>query len=69
MDESGLTFSSVLKELRKIKYVHTCDGKKLLSIITKKQRDIFIACGLSTDSLPAWLSSITVSIILREFRV
>lgn len=60
MNESGLTFSSVLKELRKIKYVHTCDGKKLLSPITKKQRDIFNACGLSTDSLPAWLSAISV---------
>ena len=60
LDESGLTFSSVLKELRKIKYVHTCDGKKLLSPITKRQRDIFNACGLSTDNLPAWLSSITV---------
>jgi transposase len=60
MDESGLTFSSVLKELRKMKYVHTYDGKKLLSPITKKQRDIFNAFGLSTDNLPAWLSSITV---------
>ena len=58
--ETGLTFSSVLKELRKMKYVHTRGGKKLLSPITKKQRDILNACGLSTDDLPAWLASIPV---------
>ncbi|NLL68511.1 MAG: hypothetical protein GX236_12620, partial [Clostridiaceae bacterium] len=60
LSETGLTFSSVLKELKKMKYVHTCDGKKLLSPITKRQRDILNACGLSTDDLPAWLSSIPV---------
>jgi len=58
--ETGLTFLSMLKELRKVKYVHTRDGKKLLSPITKKQRDILNACGLSADDLPAWLASIPV---------
>lgn len=58
--ETGLSFSSVLKELRKIKYVHTRDGKRLLSPITKKQRDILNACGLSTDNLPAWLDLLPV---------
>jgi len=36
MAETDLTFSSVLKELRKMKYVRTRDGKRLLSPITKK---------------------------------
>lgn len=49
MAETGLTFSSLLKELREMKYVHTHDGKRLLSPITKKQRDILSSCGLSTD--------------------
>lgn len=60
MDETGLTFSSVLKELRKMKYVRTKDGKKLLSPITKKQRDILNACGLSVDGLSGWLDAISV---------
>ena len=60
LDETGLTFSSILKELGKMKYVYTHDGKKLLSPITKKQRDILNACGLSTDDLPAWLASIPI---------
>ena len=58
--ETGLTFTSVLKELRKMKYVHTRDGKKLLAPITKKQRDILNTCGLSTDDFPKWLSAIPV---------
>lgn len=58
--ETGLTFSSVLKELRKMKYVHTCDGRKLLTPITKRQRDILNVCGLSTDNLSAWLASLPV---------
>ena len=57
LGETGLSFSSVLKELRKIKYVHTKDGKKLLSPVTKKQRDILSACGLSTEGLPTWLAA------------
>lgn len=60
LSETGLSFSSVLKELRKVKYVHTKDGKKLLSPITKKQRDILSAFGLSTENLPAWLVSLSV---------
>lgn len=60
MDETGLTFSSVLKELRKMKYVRIRDGKRLLSPITKKQRDILSACGLSTDDLPDWLTTASV---------
>lgn len=58
--ETGLSFSSLLKELRKIKYVQTRDGKKLLSPITKKQREILDACGLSSDELMAWLAKIPV---------
>ncbi len=60
LGETGLSFSSVLRELRKIKYVQTRDGKKLLSPITKKQRDILNSCGLSSDDLPAWLAKIPV---------
>jgi transposase len=58
--ETGQLFSSVFKELRKIKYVHTRDGKKLLSPITEKQRDILNACGLSADDLPTWLAKLSV---------
>jgi transposase len=60
LSETGLSFSSVLKELGKIKYVHTRDGKKLLSPITKKQRDILNAFGLSTEDLPAWLMDLCI---------
>ena len=55
MSETSISFSSVLKELRKLKYVHTHDGKKLLSPVTKKQREILIACGLSSENLSPWL--------------
>ena len=57
LGDNGISFASVLKELRKIKYVHTKDGKKLLSPITKKQREILNTCGLSTEELPAWLAT------------
>lgn len=60
LSETGLSFSSVIKELRKLKYVQTRDGKKLLSPITKKQRDILTACGLSTDNIFTWLDSLPV---------
>lgn len=60
LSETGLSLSSLLKELRKIKYVYTKDGKKLLSPITKKQRDILEALGISTDAFPAWLDTISV---------
>lgn len=60
LSETGLTFSSVLKELRKIKYVHTQDGKKLLTPITKRQRDILNAFGLSTEDLPTWLEAFCI---------
>lgn len=60
LSETGLSFSSVLKELRKLKYVHTRAGKKLLSPITKKQRDILNTCGLSPDDLFAWLDTLPV---------
>lgn len=60
LSETGLSFSSVLKELRKLKYVHTRNGKKLLSPVTKKQRDILNACGLSADGLFTWLDALSV---------
>lgn len=60
LSETGISFSTVLKELRKLKYVHTRDGKKLLSPITKKQRDILNACGLSVDDLFTWLNTLPV---------
>ena len=60
MSTEGISFTAVLKELGKIKYVKTRDGRKLLSPVTKKQRDILNTCGLSIDKLPVWLSSLTV---------
>ena len=60
MADTGITFASILKELRKMKYVQTRDGKKLLSPVSKKQRDILSNFGLSTETMPAWLSSLSV---------
>ena len=60
LSETGMTFASVMKEMRKVKYVQTCDGKKLLSPITKKQREILSACGLSAENIPLWLKTISV---------
>jgi len=43
-----------------MKFVQTQDGKKLLSPITKKQREIINAFGLSADDIPAWLAKLPV---------
>lgn len=58
--ETGVSFSSVLKELRKMKFVQARDGKKILSPITKKQREILNACGLTAEDVPAWLAKLPV---------
>ena len=60
MSINSISFTNILKELRKIKYVNTKDGRKLLSPITKKQRDIMNTCGISTDDLQAWLTKLSV---------
>lgn len=60
MSEANLTLSSVMKELRKMKYVHTFEGKRLLSPITKKQRDILTACALSSADIHTWLSTVLI---------
>lgn len=56
--QTNSPFASILKELRKMKFVCTNDGRKLLTPITKKQRDIFHACGVSFEELPGWLASL-----------
>lgn len=58
--KTGSSFSMIIKELQKLKFVHTLSGKKLLSPVTKKQREILNAFGLSTEALHAWLDSISV---------
>lgn len=58
--DTGMAFSSVLKELRKMKFVQTMDGKKLLSPVTKKQRDIFNALDVSVEEIPNWIAAISV---------
>ena len=58
--ESNTTFSAIIKELRKIRFVCTVSGKKLLTPITKKQRDIISECGFSSDNLPLWLNSLNL---------
>ena len=57
--DTGMAFSSVLKELRKMKFVQTMDGKKLLSPVTKKQRDIFNALDVSVEEIPNWIAAIS----------
>jgi len=57
--ETGTSFAAVMKELNKIKLVFTADGKRMLTPITKKQRDILDLCGVSVDDIPAWLNPIT----------
>ena len=59
MTSSGLPFPAVIKELRKLRFVTTSDGRKLLAPVTKKQRDILNACGFSDEDIPSWLSKIT----------
>lgn len=58
--EHDLPFAAILKELRKLKFVCTVDGRKLLTPLTKKQRDILSACNVSPDDLPAWLNTIPI---------
>ncbi|NJD02587.1 MAG: transposase [Ruminiclostridium sp.] len=60
MSTNGMTFTGVLKEIRKIKYVTTRDGRKLLSPVTKKQRELLEKCGLSSDNLTTWINSVIV---------
>lgn len=60
VSETGMSFTSVLKELRKMKYVHTRDGKKLLSPVSKKQREILNIFGLSSEGLTTWLNTLFV---------
>jgi len=55
-NEKNLTFSTVLKELNKIKYVKTTDGNMILSPVSKKQREILGACGLDVDNLKNWFN-------------
>ena len=54
--ETKGSFRSIMKELEKIKYVITGDGKTLLSPITKKQREILEVFELSPEDLKTWLS-------------
>jgi len=56
--ETGLSFAAILKELNKIKFVVTSDGRKMLTPVTKKQRDIIAACGFDSEDIPNWLNSI-----------
>ena len=57
--ETGIAFAAIMKELNKIKFVFTADGKRMLTPVTKKQRDILDLCGVSADDIPAWLNPIT----------
>ena len=45
-----------IRDQDKIKFVVASDGRKMLTPITKKQRDIFEACGFPTDNIPDWLN-------------
>ena len=58
MIATGLPFPAIIKELRKLRFVSTADGRKLLAPVTKKQRDILNACGYSDEDIPMWLSKI-----------
>jgi len=57
--ETGTSFTAIMKELNKIKLVFTADGKRMLTPVTKKQRDILDLCGVSVDDIPKWLNPIT----------
>jgi transposase len=59
MTTTGLPFPAIIKQMRKLRFVSTADGKKLLAPVTKKQRDILSACGYSDEDIPLWLSKIT----------
>ena len=53
MSDNSLTFTGVLKELNKLKSVYTSDGRKLLTPVTKRQRDILSACSVPPDDIHA----------------
>ena len=61
LQETGTSFATIIKELNKIKFVITSDGRNMLTPISKKQRDILAACGFDSDDIPAWLRSIDKS--------
>ena len=56
--DTGTPFSALFRELNKMRFVCTADGRKMLSPITKKQRDILNACGYNSEDIPDWLDSI-----------
>jgi transposase len=45
------TIEKVLLELKKIKIIDMADGRRILSVLTKTQKDILSALGLSESSL------------------
>jgi transposase len=55
---TGLPFNAILKEMRKLKFVSTSDGRKMLAPVTKKQRDILNACGFSDEDISSWLKKL-----------
>ena len=56
--DKNMTFTSILKELNKLKYVCTADGRKQLTPITNKQRELLEACKYQAEEIPKWLSSL-----------
>jgi transposase len=56
MKEKSMSKDSVIYELEKIKVVFMSDGKRLLNPITKTQRTIFEACGLTEDDLKSFVN-------------
>ena len=57
MKEKSMSKDSLIYELEKIKTVFMSDGKRLMNPITKKQRTIFEACGLTEEDLKAYVDS------------
>ena len=57
MKEKSLSKNSIITEMEKIKVVFTTGGKRLMNPITKTQRNILEAFGLSEEDLRFYISS------------
>jgi transposase len=56
MKEKSMSKDSLIYELEKIKTVFMSDGKRLMNPITKTQRTIFEACGLTEEDLKLYVT-------------
>ena len=57
MKKKSMSKDGLISELEKIKIIIMPDGKRLINPITKTQRTIFEACGLTTEDLRSYVDT------------